>query len=113
LAPEEIRALRKELACTARELADTLGVEQAVVMAWERAELFPTKAHVDGMAQLRTKGPAAIVRKAKASVDPFKVLAHPQLWLLVRKLAAHKKLRDEVARLAERYPDPAEDEPGA
>jgi hypothetical protein len=27
----------------------------------------------------------------------------------VRKLAAHKKLRDEVAKLAQSYPDPADD----
>jgi hypothetical protein len=35
------------------------------------------------------------------------VLADPQLWELVRKMAANKKFRDEVAKLAESYPDPA------
>ena len=40
----------------------------------------------------------------------MKVLADPQLWELVRKLAAHKKLRDEVAKLAQAYPDPAAQE---
>jgi hypothetical protein len=29
------------------------------------------------------------------------------VWELLRKIAAHKKLRDEVAKLAEPYPDPA------
>lgn len=103
---EEIKALRKELGCTARELADTLGLEQKLVMAWEKDELFPTKANVDKMAALRTQGKAAIVRKAKGD-DPFKVLADDKLWGLVRKLLAHKKLRDAVLALADKYDDPA------
>ena len=40
----------------------------------------------------------------------MKALADPQVWELLRKIAAHKKLRDEVAKLAERYPDPASQE---
>jgi transcriptional regulator with XRE-family HTH domain len=104
--PEEIKALRKELACTAKELAGALGVEQATVMAWEKAELFPTKTYVDGMNALRAKGPSAIPRKSKGT-DPVKSLADPLVWELVRKIAAHKKLRDEVARLAAQYSDPA------
>jgi hypothetical protein len=39
----------------------------------------------------------------------MKGLADPQVWELLRKLAAHKKLRDEVAKLADKYPDPAAD----
>jgi transcriptional regulator with XRE-family HTH domain len=109
--PDEIKALRKDLACTARELATALGIEQATVLAWEKAELFPTKAFVDKMNELRAKGPGAIPRKPhRANPDagnPLKSLADPQLWMLVRKLAANKKLRDEVAKLAEPYPDPA------
>jgi transcriptional regulator with XRE-family HTH domain len=107
MTPEEIKELRKELACTAKELAGALGVDQATVLAWEKAELFPTKAYVDKMASLRAKGPGSVPRKAKGGADPVKALADPQLWELVRKLAAHKKLRDEVAKLAEKYPDPA------
>lgn len=109
MTPDEIKALRKELACTAKELAAALGIEQATVLAWEKAELFPTKAYVDQMNALRAKGPSAIPRKAKGG-DPMKALADAQVWELLRKIAAHKKLRDEVAKLAEKYPDPAAEE---
>lgn len=111
MSPDEIRALRKELACTAKELAVALGIEQSTVLAWEKAELFPTKAFVDRMAELRAKGPTAIPRKSRGSaIDPVKSLADPLIWALLRKIAAHKKLRDEVAKLAEKYADPAMDE---
>jgi transcriptional regulator with XRE-family HTH domain len=106
MTPDEIKALRKELTCTAKELAGALGIEQATVLAWEKGDLFPTKAFVDKMAQLRARGPAAIPKKAKGA-EPMKVLADPALWELVRKLVAHKKLRDEVVRLAAPYADPA------
>lgn len=109
MSPEAIKALRKELACTARELAASIGTDQATVLAWEKADLFPTKAHVVRMQELRTKGPGAIMRKAKAATDPIRSLADPQVWALLRKLVAHKALRDEVAKLAEPYPDPAAD----
>jgi len=107
--PEEIKALRKELGCTAKELAAALQLDQATVLAWEKAELFPTKAYVDRMNELRAKGPGAVPRKAKAGADPVKALADPQVWELVRKIAAHKALRDQVAKLAEKYADPAGD----
>ncbi len=106
MTPEEIKALRKDLACSAKELAAALGVEQATVLAWEKAELFPTKAYVDRMTELRARGPSSIPKKAKGG-DPIKALSDPQVWELLRKIAAHKKLRDEVAKLAEKYPDPA------
>jgi transcriptional regulator with XRE-family HTH domain len=105
--PDEIKALRKELACTAKELAGALGLTQATVLAWEKAELFPTKAYIDRMNALRVKGPGAIPRKTKAGGDPVKALADPQVWELLPKIAVHKRLRDEVAKLAEKYPDPA------
>lgn len=107
MSPDDIKALRKELSCTAKELAAALGVDQATVLAWEKAERFPTKVYVDRMSELRAKGAGSIPRKAKAGVDPVRTLADPLLWELVRKLAAHKKLRDDVAKLAEKYPDPA------
>jgi transcriptional regulator with XRE-family HTH domain len=108
VSPEQIKALRKELSCTAKELAAALGVSQAIVLAWESAELFPTKDFVDRMAGLRAKGPASIPRKARgAGVDPIKVLADPVVWEILRKIAVHPKLRDEVAKLARQYPDPA------
>ena len=107
--PDEIKALRKELSCTAKELAAALGIEQSTVLAWEKAELFPTKAYIDQMNVLRSKGGGAIPRKAKGAEPPMsKTLADPQVWELIRKLAAHKKLRDEVAKLAEKYADPAD-----
>jgi transcriptional regulator with XRE-family HTH domain len=106
--PDEIKALRKELGCTAKELAGALDVDQATVLAWEKAELFPTKAYVEGMNVLRAKGPGSIPRRSKGG-DPVKSLADPLVWELLRKIAAHKKLRDEVAKLAAKYPDPAGD----
>ena len=97
--PDEIKALRKDLSCTAKELASALGLEQATVLAWEKGDLFPTKAFVDKMAQLRSRGPASIPKRAKGA-EPMKVLADPALWEIVRKLVANKKLRDEVVKLS-------------
>lgn len=110
--PEDLKALRKELACTAKELAVALGIEQATVMAWEKGDLFPTKQFIDQMEALRAKGKSAIPKRARgAAPEPMKVLADPELWALVRKIVAHKKLRDEVASLAATYSDPAEPPP--
>jgi transcriptional regulator with XRE-family HTH domain len=110
VSPDELKALRKELACTAKELAIALGLEQATVLGWERGELFPTKQYIDAMNALRARGPTAIPRKPKgAAPSPMKVLADPAMWTLVRKLTAHKKLRDEVQSLAATYEDPADD----
>ncbi len=109
MSPDELKALRKDLSCTAKELAAALGLEQATVLAWERGELFPTKKFVDEMNALRARGPGAIPRKSKGE-NPVKALADPLTWELLRKLAAHKKLRDEVAKLAAKYTDPAADE---
>jgi len=108
MSPDELKALRKELACTAKELALALELEQATVLAWEKGELFPTKAYIDKMEGLR-KNPGAIPRKAKGP-DAMKVLADTAFWELFRKIAAHKKLRDEVTKLAQAYTDPALDD---
>lgn len=108
MAPEEIRELRKTLSCTAKELAAALEIDQATVLAWEKGELFPTKQYIDRMRSLEAKGPSAIPRlaKGKANVSPMTAMRDPAFWELVRKVAAHKKLRDEVAKLAAGYPDP-------
>lgn len=106
MTPDDLKALRKDLACTAKELAQALGIEQSTVLAWEKGDLFPTKPFIDKMEALRTKGPAAIPKKAKGD-NPMKVLSDPALWEVVRKLVANKKLRDEVIKLAAAYPDPA------
>ncbi|WP_394826250.1 helix-turn-helix domain-containing protein [Pendulispora albinea] len=109
MTPEAIKELRKELACTAKELAAALGIEQKTVFAWEQGELFPTKQFVDKMNALRAAGPSAIPRKSKGA-SPVKSLADPVLWELFRKLLAHKKLRDDVVKLAAGYSDPADEE---
>ena len=108
MSPDELKALRKELSCTAKELAGALGLEQATVLAWEKGDLFPTKQYIDKMEAFRAKGPSAIPKKAKAA-DPMKQLGDPAVWELVRKLLVHKKLRDEVTKLAAAYPDPGAD----
>ncbi len=105
MTPDALKALRKDLGCTARELAAALDVDQATVLAWERGELFPTKRYVDAMAALAAKGGGAIPKRSKGG-DPMKGLADPLLWELFRKLLVHKKLRDETAKLAAGYPDP-------
>ena len=105
----DVKVLRRDLGCTAKELAAALGLDQATVLAWEKEELFPTKAFVDRMNALRDKGPGAVPRKAKSGADPVAALADPVVWELLRKIAAHKKLRDDVAKLADAYPDPAAD----
>jgi transcriptional regulator with XRE-family HTH domain len=104
--PDALKALRKELGCTAKELAAALDLDQATVLAWERGDLFPTKQYIDAMTALAAKGGGAIPKKSKGA-DPMKTLADPLLWELVRKLLVHKKLRDETAKLAAGYPDPA------
>ncbi|CAN5616529.1 hypothetical protein BH09MYX1_BH09MYX1_43170 [soil metagenome] len=112
MSPDQLKELRKELACTAKELATAIGLEQATVMAWEKGELFPTKQFIDKMEALRAKGKDAIPKKARGNApEPMKVLADPELWQLVRKIVVHKKLRDEVVKLAATYADPAESPP--
>jgi DNA-binding XRE family transcriptional regulator len=109
MSPDEIKAVRKDLACTAKELALALDLDQATVLAWEKGDLFPTKQYIDKMLALRARGPGSIPRKAKGQTSPMQTMTDPQAWTLFRKLLAHKRLRDEVTKLAEKYPDPAED----
>jgi transcriptional regulator with XRE-family HTH domain len=111
MSPEDLKALRQELGCTARDLATALGVEQDTVLAWERGDLFPTKRHCDAMEALRRKGPSAIPKKRRKSApaSPLRALADPDLWRLVRKLLAHPDLRAQADALAATYADPADD----
>lgn len=112
MSPEDLKLLRKELACTAKELALTLGVEQKEYSAWEAGELFPTKRYVTELEALRKRGSAAIVRAPKGKGAAVKKgmarLADPKLWEVVRKLAEHPALFDQVSQLAAAYPDPTE-----
>ncbi len=112
VSPEELKQLRKELSCTAKELALTLGIEPKDYSAWEAGDLFPTKRHVGELLALRSKGKSAILRAPKGKGSAVRVgmarLADAKLWELVRKLAEHPALFDQVSKLAEAYPDPSE-----
>jgi transcriptional regulator with XRE-family HTH domain len=112
VSPEDIKQLRKELTCTARDLANALGVEQKDVLAWEAGEFFPTKRYVTQMESLRKAGPKAMVRAPRGK-PPARTgvqrLADAKLWELVRKLLEHPALFDQVVKLAEGYADPAQD----
>jgi transcriptional regulator with XRE-family HTH domain len=106
--PDDIKQLRKELGCTARDLATTLGIEQKEVLAWEAGELFPTKRFVDQMQGLRAKGPSAILKSAKGkAASPTDRVSDPAFWLIVKKLLLHPPLYEQVSKLAERYEDGA------
>ena len=115
VSPEDLKKLRKELACTAKELALTLGIEPKEYAAWEAGELFPTKRYVAELEALRKKGPTSILRAPKGKGVAAKTgmarLAEPKLWELVRKLAEHPALFEQVSKLAEAFPDPAESRP--
>jgi len=112
--PEAIRALREELGFTEAELARALGVEVTEVRAWERAERFPTRRWVTAMERVRAQGvPAAPppnagdAARARAGLGS---LARPELWAVVRKLAAHPELLERARELADDYDDPASDD---
>lgn len=110
MSPDDIKQLRKDLKCTARELATALAIEQKEVVAWEAGERFPTKRFVDAMQKLKAQGPSAIPRQAKGRAGAksgMQRLADPKLWEIIRKLAEHPPLFDKVAELAAGYPDPA------
>ncbi len=106
MTPDDIKALRKELGCTARDLATTLGIEQKEVLAWEAGELFPTKRFVEQMKTLREKGPSAVLKAAKGkAVAPTDRVSDPAFWAIVKKLLLHPALYDQVSKLAERFED--------
>jgi transcriptional regulator with XRE-family HTH domain len=115
VSPEELKQLRKELSCTAKELATTLGVDPKEFAAWEAGELFPTKRYVGELEALRKKGPSGISRQPKGKSAVARVgmarLADTKFWELVRKLAEHPALFDQVVKLAQAYADPAEPPP--
>jgi transcriptional regulator with XRE-family HTH domain len=112
VSPEELRKIRDELKCTARELAATLGIDSGEVVAWEQGERFPTKKDVEDIAKLRLMGTGAISRKPKRRGNsPLKGparLADPAFWQLFRKLVEHPELFDKAIQIAEQYSDPAD-----
>jgi DNA-binding transcriptional regulator YiaG len=100
--PDDIKTL--ELACTARDLATTLGIEQKEVLAWEAGELFPTKRFVEQMKALREKGPGAVLKATKGkAVAPTDRVSDPAFWAIVKKLLLHPALYEQVSKLAEQY----------
>ena len=110
MSPDELKALRRELGCTARDLAAVLGVDQQTVLAWEKGELFPTKRHVEALVDLQSRGVGAVPKAPRKGASVMELLADPKIWAVVRKILAHDGLRREVTKLAERYPDPNDDE---
>ncbi len=109
MSPDDLRAARKSLSCTAKELAETIGVMPAEVLAWEREEGFPTKRWVDKISALVAQGPNAIARKKKKAtktLSPMGALADAETWALIRKILGHNELRAECIKLAESYSDP-------
>lgn len=108
MSPDDIKALRKALTLTQRDLAEALDVEVELVRQWEREEAFATKAHCAAMERLKANPPPK--KKGKAP-SPMQLLADPGFMLLVRKLLAHPKLRADAERAAAEYPDPLDDGP--
>lgn len=106
---DDIKQLRKQLGCTARDLAGALGVDQKTVLSWERGESFATKRHVTMMKELAEKGPGAIVKRTRGEAPIERVLADPEFWRLVQKLALSSELRAKVKKLAADVPDPEDD----
>jgi len=113
VSPDEIRVLRADLRCTARELAATLGIDIGEVTAWEQGERFPTKKHILDLGKLRLLGPDAITRKSKRPPGGGAVgiprLADPALWHIVIKLTEHPDFFEKVRRLSENYADPVDE----
>ena len=77
-------------------------------MAWEKGELFPTKQFIDRDGGLPREGARRDPEEGERE-RPDEAARDPVVWELVRKLLVHKKLRDEVAKLAAGYPDPGEE----
>ncbi len=93
-----------------QELAAALGVEPRTVVAWEDAEMFPTKQYIERMRALAEAGPSAIAKKGRRRAEPatpMQALADPELWRLVRKLIGHPELRKKAEELAAAYDDPS------
>jgi transcriptional regulator with XRE-family HTH domain len=102
---EDIRALRKRLKLSMKDLADHLDVEVSVVSAWESGTLYATKKHVDLMKALSDHPP-----EPKTKLGLYEgFLSDPRLLVALRKLLANDEMQEELMKLADRYPDPAEE----
>ena len=105
MSPDDIKALRRAIGATQRDLAEALAVEVALVRDWEKGDRFPTLANCQVMEKLRSGPPI----KKKGARSPMELLADPGFFTLVRKLLTHAPLRTEVEKLAASYGDPLED----
>ena len=102
----DVRDLRKELGCTARQLAAALGVDERAVFDWESGERFPTKKACTQMQALRAKGPAALKpAKAPPAVSLADVAESPRVWAVTRKLLRHPEFLARVEQIATEYED--------
>lgn len=117
--PEDVTRLRETLGWSMSALARALEVPANEIVAWESGERFPTRKAVRRMQELLAEHGAR-----EASTDeslstlpsapplsedpPWTALADPELWRLLRQLAAYSELRAAVRELAAAYPDPAE-----
>lgn len=102
MTPEDIKALRKGLHLTARQLARALDVEGDDVVAWEAGERFPTKRLVTKMLNLREAGSSEQPAAQKAP-EPTQAsaLENPKLWAVVRRLVEDPAFLERVAKAAE------------
>lgn len=104
MTPDEIKALRRTVGVSQKELAAALHVEVGLVRDWEKSERFPTRSHCDAMASLQS-GPKSR-GGTESDRSPIELLGDPGFFLLVRKLLAHAPLRMAVETLAAAYDDP-------
>jgi transcriptional regulator with XRE-family HTH domain len=103
---DEIKALRKQLKCTASELAAALAVDRQLITAWERGDGFPTKRHVTKLRALSAAGPEAMAwqpRRREVEAMAKQLLADPELAQIFETLLACVELRQRVARLVAEY----------
>jgi transcriptional regulator with XRE-family HTH domain len=101
--PEQIRALRAELGCSIGELAQAVGVEPRMLLAWEAGDLFPTKRHVGKLEAARKAGAGALRSpKAESHRTGTDVLEDPRLWAIVKRLVTDPKFLAEVEKLAKK-----------
>jgi transcriptional regulator with XRE-family HTH domain len=105
MSPDDIKALRRVIGATQRDLAEALEIDVALVRDWEKGERFPTLANCQSMEKLRGAPPI----KKKGAKTPIELLGDPAFFVLVRKLLTHAPLRAEVDKLAAGYADPLDD----
>ena len=93
--------IRKAICCTAKQLAEKLGVSSETIFGWEAGSLFPTKRYVEALRRLRDEGQKdATPPKAEPAQSEVEVLEDPEFWRLVSKLAKDAEFRAKVRDLA-------------